>query len=68
LDLLGSRLEILSRSGADAADIAIVCRQLSEWRESGDGASRQRQIRKTSADWNDMVRSMQQHDGWNRLP
>jgi len=68
LELLGSRLEILSKNGADAADIAIVCRQLSEWRKLGDGASRQRQIRETSANWSDMVRSMQKNDGWNQQP
>ncbi|MDQ6973123.1 MAG: YbdK family carboxylate-amine ligase, partial [Mariprofundaceae bacterium] len=64
LDLLGSRLEMLARNGADAADVAIVCRQLSEWRRQGDGAQRQRDIHARQSDWADMIRDMRQ-DGWN---
>jgi len=65
LDLLGSRLEMLGRSGADAADIAIVCRRLTEWRKQGDGASRQRALRRNIPDWKDAIRAMRETDGWS---
>jgi glutamate---cysteine ligase / carboxylate-amine ligase len=65
LDLLGSRLDMLAKGGADAADIAIVCRKLTEWRRQGDGARRQRQLHESSPDWASMVRDMRETDGWS---
>jgi len=64
LDLLSLRLEMLSRNGADAADVDTVCRQLGEWRKLGDGAARQRRWRETCPDWSDMIRGMREQDGW----
>ncbi len=66
LDLLGSRLDMLTRDGADAADVAIVRRRLTEWRRLGDGASRQRQLRASNPDWAGMIREMCETDGWSR--
>jgi len=66
LDLLGSRLEMLLANGADAADVAIVCRQLGEWRRLDDGAARQRQLRQADPEhWHTMVRAMREQDGWS---
>jgi len=65
LDLLGSRLDMLASNGADAADIAIVCRQLGEWRKHGDGATRQRRLRQDIGEWKDMVLAMREYDGWS---
>jgi len=64
LDWLGGRLEMLAKNGADAADMAIVCRQLGEWRKRGDGANRQRQLHEQHPQWDDMLKHMRQ-DGWN---
>lgn len=64
LDLLGSRLEMLGKSGADAADVAIVCRRLAAWRKHGDGAGRQRKLRHDIHEWKDMIRIMRETDGW----
>ncbi len=66
LDLLESRLEMLSKSGAEAEDIAIVCRRLSEWRRHKDGATRQRQLQQAAPNWADMIRLMRQEDGWSK--
>jgi len=65
LDLLASRLEILSRSGADAADIGIVSQRLAQWHQQRDGATRQRLLRQTFADWADVSRTMREEDGWS---
>jgi len=65
LDWLGERLKMLSNGGADAADVAIVCRRLGEWRKLGDGASRQQRLREQHPDWGDMVQAMRQ-DGWSK--
>jgi len=64
LDLLSSRLDILSRNGADAQDVAIISRQLTKWRKQGDGATRQRRLHETCPVWADMIRSMDEQNGW----
>ena len=68
LDLLGSRLEWLANSGADAADVAIVCRRLGEWRRRGDGAARQRLLQENCADWSHVIQAMREQDGWGVQP
>ena len=64
LDWLGERLEKLAACGADAADVAIVCRQLAQWRKYGDGATRQRRLKQQFPAWDEMLHAMRQ-DGWN---
>ncbi|OIQ02962.1 MAG: hypothetical protein COS82_01485 [Zetaproteobacteria bacterium CG06_land_8_20_14_3_00_59_53] len=67
LELLGSRLEMLGKSGADAADVAIVCRGLAAWRKHGDGARRQRILQQDIPEWKDRVRIMREDDGWQSM-
>ena len=66
LDLLESRLEMLSESGAEVEDITIVSRRLSEWRQHKDGATRQRLLHQAAPDWADMIRRMRQEDRWSK--
>lgn len=66
LDLLGSRLDMLLKDGAEAEDVAIVCHRLTEWHRQGDGAKRQRQLHESSSDWASMIREMNGTDGWSR--
>jgi len=64
LDWIEKRLDILPGQGAEEEDVAIVRGRLGRWRESGDGAARQRAIRASRPAWDDMIRFMRQ-DGWN---
>jgi carboxylate-amine ligase len=66
LDLLESRLEILSESGAETEDLVIVSQRLSEWRRLKDGATRQRLMHQAAPDWAEMIRLMRQKDGWSK--
>jgi len=64
LDWVEKRLDILPGQGAETEDIAIVRERLAHWRSRGDGADRQRRIRREHPDWDDMIGRMRQ-DGWN---
>ncbi|MDX8391251.1 MAG: YbdK family carboxylate-amine ligase [Mariprofundaceae bacterium] len=64
LDWLDTRLDTLTAKNADATDIAIVGKQIAEWRRQGDGASRQRHLHRQYPLWDDMLKHMRQ-DGWN---
>jgi len=65
LDWLENRLGMLTSHGASAEDIGIVSAQLQTWRKSGDGANRQRQLRKSCNGFAQMIAAMRKQDGWH---
>jgi len=64
LEWIEKRLDILPEQGAEPEDIALARHGLERWRSDGDGAIRQRRIRQSYPNWDDMIRHMRQ-DGWN---
>jgi len=65
LTWIEKRLDWLASNGADDRDISIVSEQLQHWRQSGDGAMRQRRMLQQSGDLKQVVAHMHQEDGWS---
>ena len=65
LQWLQQRLTLLHERGAAAEDVAIVRRQIEQWAQHGDGATRQRQLHLSHRTFPDMVHAMRCSDGWS---
>jgi len=66
LDWLRARLAWLDDHGAAGEDLAIVHARLDAWQTLGDGASRQRALRRQHREQADMIAAMCAQDGWGQ--
>jgi len=65
LEWIEKRLQWLAVNGADADDLSLVSNRLDNWRQSGDGAARQRRLLHQTGEMKKVVASMCKEDGWN---
>jgi len=62
---LEKRLYWLADHGAHSEDLELIKERLHTWKNSGDGATRQRHLFKKTKNLENVVRHMHEEDGWS---